>query len=61
MQPSPQNETANAVISNSEISGLVTMINSLATTVQGMQQNIHHDGIGRGGRAGRGGRGGQGG
>ena len=61
MQPSPQNETANAVISNSEISGLVTMTNSLATTVQSIQQNMNHNGTGRGGRAGRGGRGCQGG
>ena len=66
VQPSPQNETANAVVSNSEISGLVTMINTLATTVQSMQQNMNTTGTGRGGHtggvhAGQGGRGRQGG
>jgi hypothetical protein len=48
----PPNETANAVVANSDISGLVTMINTLATTVQNMQQSMQNTGTGRGGRAG---------
>ena len=52
MLPPPQNETANAVVANSDISGLVTMINTLATTVQNMQQSMHTNSTGRGGHAG---------
>ena len=58
----PQVETANAVVANSDISGLVTMINTLATTVQNMQQSMQNTSTGRGGRTGgaRTGRGGRG-
>ena len=53
---SPQIQTANVVVTNSDISGLVTMMNSLTTTVQNIQNNMNNDGTGRGGNGRRRGR-----
>ena len=59
---SPQTQTANAVVSNSDLSGLVTMMSSLANTVQNIQNNMNNGATDHGSHGGRGGgRGNQGG
>ena len=67
--PPPQIQTANAVTTNPEMSGLLTLITNLTTTVQGLERSVNNGCSGRGnggrgysgrgcGQSGRGGRGG---
>ena len=62
IQPLPQIQTANAVITNSEMATLISQMTTLTAQVQNMQNmQTTPGGRGRGGRGGRGGQFGHGG